>query len=321
MEKITVIGPGRWGSFIAYYLSNIGHEVTLYGRQDSFHMEQLLKDRQNNFLTLPEDIKLETDLDLALTSSIIVISIGSQNLRGLLQEINARDITDKTFVLCMKGIEIASQKRLSEVVDEEIEFSHKVACWIGPGHPQEFVKGNPNAMVIDSNDRQLVLDLIDEFSSPLIRFYVGEDMIGNEIGAAAKNVMGIAAGLLDGLQLSSLKGALMARGCAEVSRLIRAMGGNPLSAYGLCHLGDYEATIFSKFSNNRAFGEAYIRQEPFEKLAEGYYTTQAMMKLGEKYQVSLPITRAVYQITIENQDPQEVLRSLFLRPTKAEFYL
>lgn len=320
MKHITVIGPGRWGSFIAYYLQTIGHNVTLYGRQDSPQMKQLLDHRQNDYLHLPKDLKLEIDLDKALEAPIIVISINSQNLRDLLKEINAKNIHDKTFVLCMKGIEISSQKRLSEIVDEEISFDHKVACWIGPGHPQEFVKGNPNAMVIDSNDRQLVLDLIDEFSSPLIRFYVGEDLIGNEIGAAAKNVMGIAAGLLDGIHLSSLKGALMSRGCAEVSRLIRAMGGNPLSAYGLCHLGDYEATVFSKYSNNRAFGEAFIRQEPFEKLAEGYYTTQAMVKLGETYEVDLPITKAVYEITIEKKDPQEVLRRLFLRSTKAEFY-
>ncbi len=320
MKTISIIGPGRWGSFIAYYLHNIGHSVSLYGRKDSSHMANLLASRENEYLKLPNSLKLETDLKNALASDIIVISINSQNLRDLLKEINTYELNHKTFVLCMKGIEISSQKRLSQIVNEEIGFSHDVACWIGPGHPQEFIQGNPNAMVIDSNKPALVTELINAFSSPLIRFYVGEDLIGNEIGAAAKNVMGIAAGLLDGLHLSSLKGALMARGCAEVSRLIRAMGGNPLSAYGLCHLGDYEATIFSKFSNNRAFGEAFIKNQPFEKLAEGFFTTQAMMKLGERYHVDLPITRAVYEITIDKKDPKEVLNSLFMRSTKAEFY-
>ena len=120
----------------------------------------------------------------------------------------------------------------------------KIAVWVGPGHIQAFLKGLPNCMVIDSENKELVRSLCDGFRSKLIRFYYGDDLIGNEIGAAAKNVMGIAAGMLDGGGYSTLKGPLMSRGAREVSRLIKAMGGNELSAYGLCHLGDYETTLF-----------------------------------------------------------------------------
>ncbi len=136
-----------------------------------------------------------------------------------------------------------------------------LAVWVGPGHVQDFLAGVPNCMVIDSDDRALTERIVEQFQSELLRLYIGTDLIGTEIGAAAKNVMGIAAGLLDGKGLSSLKGALMARGAREIARLIRAMGGNELSAYGLCHLGDYEATLFSPHSHNRRFGEAVARGE------------------------------------------------------------
>ena len=112
------------------------------------------------------------------------------------------------------------------------------------------------------------------FSSDLIRLYKGHDLVGTELGAAAKNVIGIAAGMLDGRGLSSMKGALMARGAREVARLIHAMGGSELSAYGLCHLGDYEATLFSVHSHNRRFGESFIRGQAFHELAEGVPTAK-----------------------------------------------
>ena len=125
--------------------------------------------------------------------------------------------------------------------------------------------------------------------------------------------------MLDGFGYESLKGPLMARGAREVARLISAMGGNELSAYGLCHLGDYEATLFSKFSNNRAFGERFVRGEPFDKLAEGVYTVKAMVTLGEALDVELPISHALLHIVHEGADPKQELTTLFLRSVKPEF--
>ena len=151
------------------------------------------------------------------------------------------------------------------------------------------------------------------------RFYYGTDLIGNELGAASKNVIGIAAGMLDGLGLSSLKGALMSRGTIEISRFIKANGGNELSAYGLCHLGDYETTLFSDYSNNRNFGINFIKGCNFDKLAEGVYTAKALKLLGEKYNVDLPITNAVYSIIYEKADTKDTLNKLFSRSTRQEF--
>lgn len=319
--KIFIIGAGRWGSLIAYYLDTLKHDVTLYGPADTEHMKQFLATRKNNLLTLPESVSLSTDISDAKDADVILISVPSQVLRTVAKELSELNLGKRIYVLCMKGIEIASGKRLSEVMTEYISPDSSVAVWIGPGHVQEFYRGIPNCMVIDSANEKTKETLIKAFTGPLIRFYYGQDLVGNEIGAAAKNVIGIAAGVLDGLGLSSLKGALMSRGTREVARLIKAMGGNELSAYGLCHLGDYEATVFSQYSHNRAFGEAFAKGERFDetKLAEGYYTADAMHRLSKKYGVELPIAEAVYSMLYENADPATALRSLFDRSLKKEF--
>ena len=319
--KITVIGCGRWGAFLTWYLDKIGHNVTLYGRKGSRNMERFLLSRRNDLLELPKSVILSTNpAEAAKDADVVVISIDSQGLRGVFTELAALSLTNKNFVLCMKGIEISSGKRLTEIADEFIGENGKVAVWLGPGHVQEFYAGIPNCMVIDSRDESFKRQLVEEFSSELIRLYYGEDLIGNEIGAAAKNVIGIAAGMLDGRHLSSLKGALMARGAREVARLILAMGGNELSAYGLCHLGDYEATVFSKYSHNRRFGEAFVTGEEAEGLAEGYYTVRALMKLCAEANVEMPICNAVYQILYEGKSPDEALGALFERRVQKEFY-
>ena len=320
--NITVIGCGRWGSLITWYLaSRKNQNVTLYGIVGTPQMDRFLKERCNDLLVLPDSVRLSTNLcDCILPETdAVIISVGAQNLRGLMEELTAHDLRGKTVILCMKGLEAETGKRLTEVVREYVDPSVKVAVWVGPGHVQEFYVGIPNCMVIDSDDDATKNRLVEEFSGDIIRFYLGQDLIGSEIGAASKNVIGIAAGMLDGLGLSSLKGALMSRGTREIGRLIAAMGGSEMSAYGLCHLGDYEATVFSKFSHNRAFGEAFVKGETFENLAEGYATTRALVMLGEKTGLDLPICNAVYRILYEGSDPRVELDKLFKREIKREF--
>ena len=320
MMKITVIGCGRWGSLITWYLDKIGHEVALYGRATSAHMQRFIAERRNDLLVLPESISLHTDIGCVREAQVIVISVNSQGLQALMDQLKPLDLKNRIFVLCMKGIEVETGRRLSQIARDNIDPSCAVAVWLGPGHVQEFYAGIPNCMVIDSDDAEVKAMLVEEFSSNLIRFYYGEDLIGNEIGAAAKNVIGIAAGVLDGLKLTTLKGALMSRGTREIARLIEAMGGNPFSAYGLCHLGDYEATVFSQFSHNRRFGEMLVQGEKFDKLAEGYYTVDALMRLGKRYNVELPICEAVYRALYEGADPRQAIEGLFTRTLKTEFW-
>lgn len=318
-KKIGIIGCGRWGSFIGWYLDSLGHNVKIYGRANSVNMKCLMETRKNDYIELGESIDLTTDLSNLVKSEIIIISIGAQTLSKLAEQLLKLNIRDKIIVLCMKGIDISSGRRLTQIIDDILDHSNKVAVWLGPGHPQEFYSGIANCMVIDSNDEFVKKELIKQFSSKLIRFYYGTDLIGNEVGAAAKNVVGIAAGMLDGLGMSTLKGALMSRGTREIGRLIVAMGGNETSVYGLCHLGDYESTLFSKYSQNRAFGENVVNKKGYDKLAEGYYTVIALRNLGKNYGVELPICEAVYQILYCKADPSSILDMLLARNLKNEF--
>lgn len=317
--NISVLGCGRWGAFIAWYLNKVGHNVMTWGLADAPQLIELKETRNNGMLTFPESLEITSDLEKAVKrAEIIVISISCQALRSFLADVKKYDLTGKSFVLCMKGIEESTGCRLSQIV-KEVLGDVPVAVWVGPGHPQNFVNGIPNCMVIDSENEDLKKKLVGEFTSELIRFYFGSDLIGSEVGAAAKNVIGIAAGMLDGYGYGCLKGALMSRGTHEVGQLIKAMGGNELSAYGLCHLGDYEATLFSQFSQNRMFGEKFVKREPYTKLAEGVATCRAMISLSEKYGVEMPIVHAVNTVMSGKQDPAEVLSSLFLRSIKNEF--
>ena len=328
--KISVLGCGRWGSFIAWYQSTVlKNEVISWGPEGDYSYEILKNTGKNEYVTLDKNIKLTCDLKFAVESAdIIIISISSQGLRGFMKKITAYNVKDKPFVLCMKGIEVDTGKRLSEVLVECGIASDKIAVWVGPGHIQAFTQGIPNCMVIDSENEDLKRLLADSFKSNLIRFYYGNDLIGSEIGAAAKNVLGIAAGVLDGSGYISLKGPLMARGANEVGRLIHAMGGKFQSAYGLAHLGDYETTLFSEYSHNRKYGEMMAHGTKFEKLAEGVMTAKAMKMLGDKYGVDLPLTNAVYEAcflsrVFESGDGakhcMEIILKLFERQTKSEF--
>ena len=328
--KISVLGCGRWGSFIAWYQAAVlKNQVISWGPEGDYSYEVLKNTGRNEYVSLDKSITLTCDLQYAVESAdVIIISRSSQGLRGFMKKITRFSVADKPFVLCMKGIEESTGKRLSEVLTESGISGDNIAVWVGPGHIQAFTQGIPNCMVIDSLNEKLKRWLADSFKSNLIRFYYGNDLIGTEIGAAAKNVLGIAAGVLDGSGYVSLKGPLMSRGANEVGRLIEAMGGKFNSAYGLAHLGDYETTLFSEYSHNRKYGEMMAHGAKFEKLAEGVMTAKAMKKLGDKYNVDLPITNAVYEGCFLShafdsgdgaKNCMNIILKLFERRTKSEF--
>lgn len=317
--KVSVIGCGRWGSFIAWYLNTVSHQVTLYGRKGSKNLLELMQTGKNQYVTLNQNIKLTDDLDTALASDYIFISISAQGLRGFLEGLKDKNIQNKAFILCMKGLEQQSGKRLTEVFSSVLPEADRVAVWVGPGHIQDFTAGVPNCMVIDTANRPFQKELVALLESKLIRFYYGTDLLGNELGAAAKNVYGLAAGMLDGVGYTSLKGGLIVRACVEMARLCAAMGGDPQTVYGLGFLGEIETTFFSTHSNNRLFGENFIKGIATEKLCEGVYTLLALHNLAEQLKVDMPICNALYQILHKGSDPMEEFENLLLRPLKKEF--
>ncbi|MCK5785039.1 MAG: glycerol-3-phosphate dehydrogenase [Candidatus Sabulitectum sp.] len=317
--RITVLGCGRWGSFHLWYAAQQGYQVTGWEPSDSKNFALLMKNRSNPYLTLPDSVKLTTDIEEALEADQIIISVPAQLFRGLAAQLAEYDLSDTDVVLCMKGLELSTGKRLSVVAEEEGLHPRSVSIWVGPGHPQDFVAGVPGCMLISSLDEEASIRITERMGSPLVRMYRSTDLTGCEIGAAAKNVVGIAAGMLDGMKMSGLKGALMARAPQEVARLVQASGGDWRSVYGLSHLGDYEATLFSGFSRNRSFGESLVREEKMSGLAEGVPTSHAMLSLAETLSVELPITSMVRSIIDGETDLRTAIGQLFLRPQKEEF--
>ena len=317
MKDVSVMGCGRWGSFLAWHFASLSEKVYLYGREGSASLAGLRERGGNDYLTLRDNVVLTSSLERAFEAETVFISVKCQGFREACGEA-APFVSDRhRLILAMKGLENSTGERMS-VIARDLLGTENTAILVGPGHPQSMAAGIPTLMLIDSDDARLRDDLVSGLSTALIRLYKGSDLIGNEIGAALKNVIGIAAGLLDGRGYSSLKGPLMARGALEVARLIEAEGGNPESAFGLSHLGDYEATLFSPYSRNRAFGECFIKRQPFTGLAEGVETLRAVRKLSLKHGLEMPICDALHRVLFEGHDPTEVLNELFARPIKEE---
>ena len=320
MKQISVIGCGRWGTFLAWYAANYCVDsVIMYDIPTSPNFIELTETRKNPYLSLSDNMVLTPDIEKILKNNNIIISIGCQHLRSLAKQLNGYDLNGKSFLLAMKGLEEPSAKTLVDVFKEEINQDIKVACLGGPGHVQDYMKKVPSCAVIDSYDEATKDEWIKLMQSDLIRFYYGNDVIGNQIGAALKNVIGIAAGILDGLEWYGLKGALMARAPVEVGRFIAAMGGDARTAYGLSHLGDYEATLFSKHSHNRTFGEKFAKGEDFGKLAEGVATLKAVKQIADEKDIDMPICQALYKAVYENADIKTTIKSMFERKLKQEF--
>lgn len=321
MTKISLIGCGRWGTFLGWYAANYGkaEEIYMYDIPTSPNFIELKTTRKNAYLSLSDNMSLHDNLPKILENDFIIISIGCQYFRGLCKELSAYNLDGKTFLLAMKGLEEPSGDRMLEIMRAEIKQNIHIATLGGPGHVQDYMKGVPSAAVVDSDEEETKRTVIDMMQSSLIRLYYGDDLIGNQIGAAMKNVIGLAAGILDGLEWYGLKGALMARAPIEVGRLIKHFGGNPMTAYGLSHLGDYEATLFSKNSHNRMFGEKFARGEDFGKLAEGVPTLKAVKAVADKYNIDMPISQALYQAIYEKGNIKEIIGQLFERSLKREF--
>lgn len=319
--QIAVIGTGRWGTFQAWHFSEIlGHDVTLVGRdeQDSTY-RQLVDGGRNQYQELPDSIKITTDHVSAIKQAdYVVIAIYSQALRSYLSGLPEGLLDGKKLILCMKGIENKTGKRLTQIVNE-VAPKAIPGILVGPGHVQEMIKGVPTCQVVDSNDPAYTKELQDLINSNLIRVYEGNDLIGNEIGAALKNVIGISAGYLDGLELYQLKGALMARGCYEVGKIMKSLGGRFISVYGLAHLGDYEATLFSPHSKNRTYGEYLAKGKEIDWTAEGVETCRAIYNLIDNPEKDAPIINSVYKVLFEGLDYQSMIKSIFQRETKMEF--
>ena len=322
--KLTVIGAGSWGTAMAKVLSDSGHEVMLWVREPEI-LEMLLKNRKSPFMEsarLPENIALTSRLEDAMVfSQILFNAVPVQYISGIYCE---HSIRGKMLVNLSKGFELGSLKRPSEVYAGK-GLKNFVAL-SGPSYAEEVAREVPTSIVAAAKDIESAREIRDLFHSGYLRVYSSSDLTGVEVAGAIKNVMAIAAGIIDGLGgWNNTKAALITRATAEIARLGIKIGGKPETFAGLAGVGDLVVTCTGKYSRNRRVGERLAAGEKLDKIvsgsrmvAEGVSTCKAIYELSQTVGVELPIVNQVYGILYESKDPVKAIRELMSRDLKDE---
>ncbi|MDD5505772.1 MAG: NAD(P)-dependent glycerol-3-phosphate dehydrogenase [Candidatus Omnitrophica bacterium] len=327
--RIAVLGDGGWGTTLAILLSAKGYPVTLWGAFKNY-TEQMSKTRLNpKFLPgvrIPRDIQITDKVwDAVADKEVLVLAVPSQFTRGVLRKIKGRFAKNTVFLSVTKGIEIGSNKRISEIILATLG-PVKFAVLSGPTIAQEVAKGIPTTAVAASHDRRIRKFIQDIFTTERFRVYTNADVVGVELGGSLKNIIAIACGVSDGLGFgTNTKAAILARGLAEISRLGKAMGAKLETFSGISGLGDLVTTCISRQSRNRFVGEQIGRgkslkqiRQHMQMVAEGVSTAKSAYALSLKYKVEMPITKEVYRLLYLDKPPRQVVRELMTRKNKEE---
>lgn len=328
--RVAVIGDGGWGTTLAVLLSKKGFNVAIWGAFKDY-VRLVDKTRENKrFLPgikIPHQVQITHDLEAALEGKeLIILASPSQYLRGVLKKIRKIDSChDAIFLSVIKGIEVSSLKRMSQVIHDELG-NVKLAVLSGPTIAHEVAFGIPTVAVIASNDLNLRKSLQGIFMTPGFRIYTNPDVVGVELGGSLKNIIAIACGISDGLKFgTNTKAAILSRGLVEISKLGMAMGANMNTFSGITGLGDLVTTCVSPFSRNRFVGEQIGRgktlkqiQSHMQMVAEGVPTTRSAYALSLKYKVDMPIAKEVYRVLYKNKSPLKAVKDLMTRNKKEE---
>ncbi|RKY59630.1 MAG: glycerol-3-phosphate dehydrogenase [Candidatus Latescibacterota bacterium] len=333
--RIAVIGAGGWGTALSVLLAGRGHQIFLWQREKDLAQEARRTRENRVFLPgvrIPEGVEISWKIsEVVPEADMWVFAVPSQYVRQVARAVGEVDGGEgKLVVSVAKGIEEGSLKRMSEVLLEELPglSSGRLAVLSGPSHAEEVGRGMPTSVVTASASVDTARTVQEAFFSPNFRVYTSDDVVGVELGGALKNVIAIAVGICDGLELGdNAKGALIARGLAEITRLGVAMGARPETFAGLSGAGDLITTCISRHSRNRYVGEQVGRGRSLEEVldemvmvAEGVRTAEAARKLALRYGVEMPITEKVHQVLFEGYDPRRALEDLMLRQPKPEVW-
>ena len=331
MTKAAVFGTGSWGTAFGMVLADAGCEVTLWGRRPEL-AEAVNTTRTNpDYLpgvVLPENVRATTDpAEAARDADFTVLVVPSQTLRRNLTEWAPLLAPGTVLVSLMKGVELGTAKRMSEVVEEVAKVpSDRVAVLTGPNLAKEIAARQPAAAVVACSDESVAQRLQSACMTPYFRPYTNTDVVGCELGGAVKNVIGLAVGIADGMGLGdNSKATLITRGLAETTRLGLAMGADPLTFSGLAGLGDLVATCSSPLSRNHTFGTNLGRgmtlQETIaatKQTAEGVKSCESVLDLARRHGVDMPITETVVAIVHEGKAPVVAVKELMSRSAKPE---
>ncbi len=328
--RIAILGAGSWGTALAVLLARRGHRVTLWTRSADLAASITREHRNPKFLPqicLPEQIDATTDCTLTEAAELTIVAIPVQHIREVLRTFAFRFPTPVLNVA--KGIEQGTLLRVSELLRECAAVEpDQYAVLSGPSHAEEVVRGLPTAVVVASTAAHLAQWIQRAFATQRFRVYTSHDVVGVELGGALKNIIAIAAGIVDGLGLGhNAKAALLTRGLAEIQRLGLALGAEVQTFAGLSGLGDLVVTCTSPYSRNRSVGERLARGEALEAIlattpmvAEGVPTTRSAYALSQRLGVDMPITAQMYAVLFEGRPPWHAVEELLLRDVKAEYW-
>ena len=330
MRTVTVLGAGSWGSSLAVHLGRVGHDVRLWAR-DAALVEEMSARRANSVylpdVMFPESVTVTHALGEALRGAELVVSaVPSHGCRAVMRAASRLLAEHAVIVSATKGLEADTLLRMSEVIEHEAGPRHPVVVLSGPSFASEVARQLPTAILAASRDAAAIELVQHEFRGPYFRLYGSDDVAGVEIGAAMKNIIAIAAGVVEELGLGhNALAALITRGLAELTRLACAAGGRRETLAGLSGLGDLVLTCTGTLSRNRHVGVELARGRPLPEIlagmkmvAEGVVTTGAALKLGERYGVELPITTQMAEVLSERIDVRTAIDALMLRKQRAE---
>lgn len=328
--RVGILGGGSWGTTLAILLYEKGFLVKIW--EFSAEQVELIKEKRENVrflpgVVIPNEIEVTTSLEEVVKGAeVIVVVLPSQVVRDVLKRIAPMVDADVVIVSGVKGLEIATMKRISEVIGEYLPGGRKIGVISGPSHAEEVSRKIPTAIVAAAEDEKIAKFIQGLFLTPNLRVYTNTDLIGVELGGALKNIMAIAAGISDGLGLGdNTKAALITRGLVEIIRVGKILGAKESTFLGLSGLGDLVVTCTSKHSRNRHLGEMIGKGTSLEDalssmvmVAEGVPTTKAAKELAKKVNIELPITHEVYNVLFERKNPKQAVTDLMLRSAGKE---
>jgi len=330
-KNIAVVGAGGWGTALAMVLSTNFESVTLWTRNEDQAFEINNNRTNSKYLSvaeIPNNIMATTNTEDLKNIDVVVNAVPTQYIREYYNKYNL-EIKNKYIINSSKGVENNSNQTISGIFEEVYGIdSNHFAVLTGPSHAEEVSLQVPTTVVVASKSDRLATFVQQIFLTDYFRVYTSSDVIGCEIGGSLKNVIAIAAGIIDGMGLGdNTKAALLTRGLAEIARLGEAMGAEHQTFSGLSGLGDLFVTCDSKHSRNRRFGERIGKGEKaedilsdFKMIAEGVFTSKSAYELSKKYNIEMPITRKVYKTLFQNKDPKIAIQDLMKRDAKNEWY-
>jgi glycerol-3-phosphate dehydrogenase (NAD(P)+) len=328
MENVAVLGDGAWGTALAMVLVERGASVIQWSVSPE-RARTMQATRENpDFLPgyrMPEGVMVTSDAEAFGHADLIISAVPSQFLRAVLTALRPHFDRGRPFVSATKGLEFPGQLRATQILDELLG-PRPIAVVSGPSHAEEVVRHLPTAVVAASRDSGLALRVQDLLTTDRFRVYTSDDPIGVELGGALKNVIAIAGGMVDGLELGdNTKAALLTRGQAEIARLGQVLGGSAETFHGLSGIGDLIVSCISSHGRNRLVGERIGRGEALEAILpgipgvpEGVVTCKAVVGLARVHKVEMPIATEIHRVLFEGKDPLQAVADLMTRSQKDE---